>query len=162
MGNRDDEFEQYAAQAFPRLCRSGYLVCGDWQRAEDAAQETLLRLHGRWGRLRNAGSIDAYARRTLLNLLVDASRRPWRREVLTDPGEPEASPDEHRVHDRDEAVRALAGLTQRQRTCLVLRFYLDCSVAETAELLGCSTGNVSRLTSDALAALDRTTERTMA
>ena len=60
--------------------------------------------------------------------------------------------------DWDEATRALGRLMSRQRTCLVLRFYLDCSSKETAQILGCGTGNVSRLTSDALRAVERTLE----
>lgn len=36
---------------------------------------------------------------------------------------------------------------------MVWRYYLDATVADTAAALGCSEGNVKRLTSDALAAL---------
>jgi RNA polymerase sigma factor (sigma-70 family) len=57
------------------------------------------------------------------------------------------------IDDRAQLVRAVARLAPRQRACVVLRFYLDTSVADTAAALGCSEGNVKRLTSDGLAAL---------
>lgn len=153
----DAEFEQYVADSFARLCRTGFLLCGDWQRAEDAAQETLLKMHRAWGRISRHEGLDAYARQTLVRTLIDEWRRPWRRrEYVVDalPERPAALADATtQIDDRSQLVRAVARLAPRQRACVVLRFYLDTSVADTAAALGCSEGNVKRLTSDGLAAL---------
>jgi len=43
--------------------------------------------------------------------------------------------------------------SKRQRTALVLRYYLDLSVAETAQLMGCADGTVKSLTHKAIASL---------
>ena len=159
MQSRTTGFEEFAASNFAALCRTGYLVCGDWQRAEDAAQETLIRLYQRWGRLGDVAALEGYARRTLVNLLIDESRKPARRERTEErPPESFMTSGTAAVEDRDEAMRVLAQLPPRQRACVVLRFYLDLSVRDTAELLDCSTGNVTRLTSDALASIHRNLE----
>jgi RNA polymerase sigma factor (sigma-70 family) len=50
-------------------------------------------------------------------------------------------------------VQALNRLTTRQRTVVVMRFYVDMSVEETARALGCSEGTVKSTTSDALSKL---------
>ena len=47
-------------------------------------------------------------------------------------------------------------LPLRQRTALVLRYYSDLSVQETADVMGCAPGTVKSLTSQALAALRQT------
>ena len=57
------------------------------------------------------------------------------------------------VDDRQDLRRALATLTVRQRTVLVLRYWEDLTEQEVADLLGCSVGTVKSTTSRALAQL---------
>jgi RNA polymerase sigma factor (sigma-70 family) len=57
--------------------------------------------------------------------------------------------------DRLELVAALRQVPPRQRACLVLRFYDDLSVAETAAALGCTEGTVKSQTAKGLDALRR-------
>jgi len=62
------------------------------------------------------------------------------------------------AHDDADAVavrQAVLGLPERQRRALVLRYYVDLSVRETAEHLGCPEGTVKTLTYQAIAALRR-------
>jgi DNA-directed RNA polymerase specialized sigma24 family protein len=47
-------------------------------------------------------------------------------------------------------LRALASLPQRKRECVVLRYYLDLSEAQTARALGISVGTVKSQTARAL------------
>ena len=51
--------------------------------------------------------------------------------------------------------RALAAIPPRQRATLVLRYYHDLTVEQTADALGCSPGNVKSQTSRGLQALRR-------
>lgn len=148
----DEEFDAFVRSSFARLTRTGYLLCGDWHKAEDAAQTALLRLHKRWARM--GSGREAYARRAVVTILIDKSRRPWRRESPQDDIRDGTVADwSGTVDDRDQLTRALSQLTPRRRTCVVMRFYLDASVADTAEALGCSEGKVKRMTSEALHAL---------
>jgi len=62
---------------------------------------------------------------------------------------------EGEVTDRLSLVQALVRLPQRQRACVVLRYFEDLSVAEVAALLGVTTGTVKHQTYRALASLRR-------
>jgi len=146
----DTEFVQFVDGHARELRRTAYLMCGDWQRAEDATQDALVKLYVSWPRLERRGGLRAYAHRAVTTAVIDQGRRPWRREVggtpLPDPG---ADPMEQ-VDRRLAMVRALQSLAHRRRQCVVLRYFADLSVEETAQHLGITTGTVKSQTARAL------------
>jgi RNA polymerase sigma-70 factor (sigma-E family) len=148
----DPAFERFVVEYSRTLLRSAYLLCGDRGVAEDLLQQTLLRTAGQWRAAREAP--DAYARRVLINLSRDlrrwARRRP--REYSLDPAHWSAVVESpaHGVSERSAVIGALRRLPTRQREVLVLRFYADLSVAETALAIGASEGNVKSYTSRGL------------
>jgi RNA polymerase sigma-70 factor (sigma-E family) len=149
-----DGFEGFVAARGPALLRSAYLLTGDRHLAEDAVQEALSRVVGRWTRLIRRGDPEAYVRRALYSVVVDRSRRRWTRERPVDSRyaeHPDAVADEaDRVAGSVTLADALDRLTTRQRQVLVLRFYEDLGEARTAELMGCSPGTVKSQTAHAL------------
>jgi RNA polymerase sigma factor (sigma-70 family) len=60
------------------------------------------------------------------------------------------------VDDRITILAHLAKLPKRRRAVVVLRFYCDMSVEQTAQILGCSTGTVKSQTARALDTLRAT------
>lgn len=147
-------FERFVAESSIRLLRTAYLLTGDRSGAEDLLQQALLRTARRW---RSAqGAAEAYTRRVLVNLARDRHRGARRRVAESpleeaDPAEPDLGSDPADVVAGREAVmKALARLPIEQREVLVLRFYADLSVAETAAAIGASQGTVKSRTSRAL------------
>jgi RNA polymerase sigma-70 factor (sigma-E family) len=146
------EFTEFAAAMIRRLRRTAYLMCGDWHRAEDAAQDALVKVYRRWNRIDRTQGLNSYAHQCLVTSVFDQSRKPWRRErlagtddltgVLADPA--------GTVDDRMLVVEALAALPPSQRACVVLRHYGDLSLEQTAAVLGIGTGGVKSQTSRAL------------
>ena len=95
----------------------------------------------------------AYARKVLVNANIDRLRRRHITEV-SDEGLERAYPArESSTDDRDELVRLLAGLTDRERRVLVLRHYYDLPENAVAGELGISIGTVKSTASRALAKL---------
>lgn len=156
---RDEEFSAFMSAHAGDLLRTAWLLCGDAHRAEELTQQALVRTYAAWSRAR-AGDPLAYSRRILANLRVDTWRRR-RREVLTAPDELPDGPGRVRVgadphattHDRDQLVRALAQLTERQRRIVVLRHLVGLPEAQVAAELGVSVGTVKSTASRGLATL---------
>lgn len=156
------EFTEFAASSIRRLRSTAYLMCGDWHRAEDAAQDALVKVYRRWHRIDRTQGLNGYAHKCLVTAVLDQARRPWRRERLVD-GEDEAAPlpDPGRtVDDRLHVVQALAALTPGQRACVVLRHYADLSLEQTADILGIGTGGVKSQTSRGLTRLRELLDQT--
>lgn len=149
------EFDDLVVARSHALRRTAFLMCGDWHQAEDLVQLTFIKLYGAWGRVRREEGLDAYLRKTLMRTCIDEKRRAWRRREHSASGAlPEvAVPEDASVPDRDALVAALRTLSPGQRAVLVLRFWEDQSVEETARLLGCSSGTVKSQTARGLAAL---------
>ena len=150
----DQSFTEFVEQRSTRLLRTAYLLTGDRGHAEDLLQTALLRTAAQWPRARDAPL--AYARQVLVNLARDDWRRRARRpregpyDGQFDRGEQDAG---DRVAHRRVVVAALARLPIRQREVIVLRFFEDLSVEQTAGLLDCSIGTVKSYTSRALSRL---------
>ncbi|MEU4420815.1 SigE family RNA polymerase sigma factor [Actinoplanes sp. NPDC024001] len=148
--SEEDEFRSFVGVRMERWRRAAYLLCHDWHTADDLVGTAVAKLYRHWRRVATADNPDAYAQRVLTTAWIDERRRPWRREhpadVLPDAGW--TPPD--RAGDRDRLAQLLAPLGRRQRAVVVLRFYFDRSVEETAELLGISTGTVKSQSARAL------------
>lgn len=153
--DRDDEaaFAEFVTREWSQLVRVGFLLTGDVGRAEDLVQQTLVKVHRHWRKLRREGSPYAYTRAALVN----ESTSWWRRKrVAVNLGEIPAHADRDSrdayagVDNRDALIRALHSLPPRMRAVIVLRYYDGLSEAETAHALGVSVGSVKSQTSRGL------------
>jgi RNA polymerase sigma-70 factor (sigma-E family) len=148
----DDAFTEFVTASWPSLYRTAYLLLGDRSLAEDLVQTALAKTYASWGRVRDPGAARGYARTTLVNTASSWFRkRSWRAELPTELVESGSYDDDPTA--RPAMTAALAHLAPRQRAVVVLRFYEDLSVAETARVLGCSEGTVKSQTSDAMSKL---------
>lgn len=146
------EFDEFARARTPALLRAAYLLTGDQHLAEDLVQTALARTMRSWKRLERTGNAEAYTRKVMYHLQVSWWRRRSReRQIVRQLDQPVSTPDSSQDVPKQLALReALLRLTARQRAVLVLRFYEDRSVDETAKLLGCTTGTVKSQTAKAL------------
>jgi len=148
----EQAYRDYVAGNLDRLRRTAYLLCGDWHLADDLTSTVLVKLLRHWKRTTAMEHRDAYVRRMLMSAWLDERRRPWRRESSTDrlPDRTATVADADR---RLDVLSLLAGLPPRRRAVLVLRYFCDLSVEETAQALGCSEGTVKSQAARALETL---------
>lgn len=147
----EQDFDDFATSAMPRLRVLAYAWCGDWHHSDDVVQDTMERLYAAWPRVRRRGEQYAYARTTLVRRLISENRRAWRRhETATlDQAGDEATSTHPRAEDNAEdssqrldVLQLLRHLPARQRAVAVLRFVEDLPVSDVADLLHCSEGTV--------------------
>ena len=149
----DADYTELVHACWPGLYRTAYLLLGDAAEAEDLVQTALAKTYASWLKVRDLEAAPGYARTTMVNTATSwFRRRSWRNERPTETL-PERAGSQHDPSDRPALVTALAELPPRQRATVVLRFYDDLSVAETATVLGVSEGTVKSQTSEALAKL---------
>ena len=148
----EDSFTAFVHGRSASLLATAWALTRDRQLAEDLVQTALARCYIAWPRIRSEDP-EAYVRRAMLN----AQRNIWRRrlpQVQLSAEIPERAEDtrplEHSVVDRRTLLDAVAALSPRQRTVVVLRYYEDRTDAEIAQLLGCSVGAVKRHATRAL------------
>ena len=150
---RDVEFAEYVTLRLPALRRLAVLLCQDWHRADDVVQQAIIKVYVHWARASGADNTDAYVNAILVREFLHERRSGWTRHVsVTDqfPEAPILAVDQDGLMDLQAAVTALP---PRQRAVLVLRFYCDLNIDQTAAALGCSAGTVKSQTAKALATL---------
>jgi RNA polymerase sigma-70 factor (sigma-E family) len=152
-------FRDFVVTRMEPLRRTAYLLCRDWHTADDLVSTTAVKLYRHWHRVQGVENPDGYARRVLLRCWLDEQRRPWRRERVTD-AVPDRPAPEQDIPSRLTVLNLLAALPARKRAILVLRFYCDLSVEETAEILGCAAGTVKSQTTRGLDLLRTALART--
>jgi RNA polymerase sigma factor (sigma-70 family) len=145
-----DEVEVAYERHFLALLRLAVLLSTRDNDGEDLVQEVFLSA---------ADKIPSLPEDAWLPYLRAAVVNRWknrrRREAIERAFRPDPTPQVPSVGDDLAMWDAISRLPARQRACLVLRYYEDLSVEETASLLECSPGTVKSQTSRGLERLSQ-------
>jgi len=155
-GESQHPFDAFARSNHERLRWEAYRLCGNWHDADDLVQTLLIKLYLVWGKLHQADRLSAYSRLALQRTYISEHRRArWGREISRSelPELPASVNHAHSAEDRLTLLYALRSLAPRQRAVVLLRYWYDHSIDETARILGCSPGTVSSQTFHALRTL---------
>ena len=135
-----------------RVCRS---AIGDEESARDATQETALRFLRDLPRFAGASSLRTWSIGIAINVVREMRRSRARTDAMRLVQDDEQSSKVAEPHlelsDESDRIRAsLDELSDRQREAIVLRFFEEMSVEETAAAMGCATGTVKATVHQAL------------
>ncbi|MFJ6937393.1 SigE family RNA polymerase sigma factor [Streptomyces sp. NPDC101132] len=155
-GSRTDGFREFAAARTGHLYRSACLLTsGDTHLAEDLVQETLGRMYALWGRrLSRIDNPAAYAQTVLVRAFLthrrrsSSSERPHGELPDTDAAPAGADP-----ALRITLLGALGELAPKDRAVIVLRYWEDRSIEETADVMNVSSAAVRTRCTRALSRL---------
>lgn len=155
-GELDSLVARLFTEEAANLVRLARFFVDDRTAAEDLVQEAFIRLTRSIHRIHDQAKVKPYLRSIVLNLARDHNRRglmSLRHHPPADPDPPAIDEMMEADEDRRRVIAALRALTRGQRNVLVLRFYMELSVRETADTLGLSVNTVKTQQQRGLAAL---------
>ncbi|MGW1781393.1 SigE family RNA polymerase sigma factor [Streptomyces sp. NPDC002143] len=140
---RADEYAEFAAARTGHLYRSACLLtAGDTHLAEDLVQETLGRLYVRWGRVSRVENPAGYAQTVLTRTFLAHQRRRSSGERAVDTFPDVADGGGTDTPLRMTLLQALGRLPAKDRAVVVLRYWEDRSIEETAGAMNASSAAV--------------------
>jgi RNA polymerase sigma-70 factor (sigma-E family) len=136
--------EELFRRHFASLCRTAFLLTGSASVAEEIVMEAFARSLPRWAAVENAEQPAAYLRGAVVNLCASRVRRlgAERRARERSGTSPKARWDAELADETRVVVEAVRRLPDRQRACVVLRYFEDLPEQDIARCLGCSIGTV--------------------
>jgi RNA polymerase sigma-70 factor (ECF subfamily) len=151
-----EAFGMLLGDQIARLDMAARLILRDPELAQDAVQEATLRA---WKNLRGLRDVDKWGpwlHRLLVNACLDIARKRRTRvfEVeLTPLHDPMVADPASRITDADYVERMLKAIDPAQRAVVVLHYYLDLTLPETARALGIPVGTAKSRLNRALDAM---------
>ena len=139
-----------------RLDTAARLILRDAELARDAVQEATLRAWRNLRGLRDPSRFDAWLHRLTVNACLDIARQRRSRVIeieLTPLHDAPVQDASSQVTDAMYIERMLAVLDPSQRAVVVLHYYLDLSLPETAGALGIPVGTAKSRLNRALEAM---------
>ncbi len=156
-----DQLVDLYREHYRPLVRVAALLLDNTASAEEVVQDAFVQLHQKWERVVEPDKRVAYLRSVVMNGARSRLRRRQvrrRLDVAQNTTGESAEAGALRSEGRREVLDALRDLPDRQRECLVLRYYAELSEAEIAAALGISAGSVKTHTHRGIAALERALE----
>lgn len=172
IGGDLDSFNQLVLRWERPIYALAYRVLGREEDARDVTQEAFLRAFRSLPGFKGQAKFSSWLYRIALNLCHDVIRRE-RRAPFTPMPEDADAVDRAAVRGDDESVeqivtrndmgqrvaRAMAALTDDQRTAIILKEYQGLTFQEIAELQGCPVSTVKTRLYQGLTVLRRELER---
>lgn len=149
------DFDAYVRERRGPLLRFATVLTGQTPIADDIVTDVLGRAFERWDHIGAVDDPDAYVRKMIVNDHLSLRRR-WARTppvAEVDAGRADPTDGIDAVAERDAMLARLDALPRKQRTAVVLRYYVGLSDAAIADHLGCREVTVRTQISRALATL---------
>ncbi|MFJ5901857.1 SigE family RNA polymerase sigma factor [Streptomyces sp. NPDC093064] len=152
-GDRSADYLEFATTRTRHLYRTACLLTGgDTHLAEDLVQETLGRMYAVWRKPSRVDNPAAYAQTVLVRAFLSHQRRRSSGERPTGTL-PDIAGSEGDTALRIALLEALRGLSARDRAVLILRYWEDRSIEQTAEVMRLSSTTVRKRSVRALSRL---------
>jgi RNA polymerase sigma-70 factor (ECF subfamily) len=156
-----EAFSDLARDSLTRLYAVATLILRDPHRAEDAVQESLLHAWQHIEALREPDAFEAWLRRITVRTCYKAAKKERRRVSVEvrqafDPMNTDDYDPSKWVGAREQLYDAIGRLPVDQRAVMVVHYYLDLPLAQSAEILDIPVGTAKSRLHHGLTSLRRT------
>ena len=140
--------------AHGRFKQIAYRILRDAHLAEDAMQQAMVEMWRKLPTLRDPEKFDGWSYRFLVNACYREAKR-YKESYRELPGVADSSyPDATgAINDRDQLERGFKRLSVDHRAVVVMHYYLDLTIEDTAAALGISAGTAKSRLNRAMAKL---------
>lgn len=137
------DFRFFYEQTAEQIYAFAYLMAGD--NGEDLAAEAFARALARWNDVAGYDRPDAWVRSVIVNLLVSHGRKEKVQRLFVQRSRRDVSIEDDAAHIENRLMlqQALRHLSPKQRAVIVLRYWNDLSLKETARAMGCSVSSAN-------------------
>jgi len=138
------DMERIVDQYGTGLLRMCYLYLKDMQLAEDAVQDTFLKVYRNYGQFNGGAGEKTWVTRIAINVCKDYLRTAWRRRVNV-VEELNDIPDAEGPHAAEDGalLNEVMALKPKYREVLLLYYYQDLKISEIAKVLGAPESTIS-------------------
>lgn len=138
------DMERIVDQYGTSLLRMCYLYLKDMQLAEDAVQDTFLKVYRNYGQFNGGAGEKTWVTRIAINVCKDYLRTAWRRRVNV-VEELNDIPDAEGPHAAEDGalLNEVMALKPKYREVLLLYYYQDLKISEIAKVLDAPESTIS-------------------
>ncbi len=138
------DMERIVDQYGTGLLRMCYLYLKDMQLAEDAVQDTFLKVYRSYGQFNGGAGEKTWVTRIAINVCKDYLRTAWRRRVNV-VEELNDIPDAEGPHAAEDGalLEEVMALKPKYREVLLLYYYQDLKISEISKVLGAPESTIS-------------------
>lgn len=133
-----ERFDEFYQSMYPKLVRGLPRILGDVYAVEDIAQEALQDAWRAWERISRYDSPEAWIWRVALNVRADRMQRRRKEQEHGSRLGPASTDPASELAAQAHLWALVAMLPYVQRATIVLRYVIDLSFSQIAEVMGCS------------------------
>lgn len=131
----EQTLERIAKEYGSQMLKTGYLYLKNFSAAEDAVQDSLLKIYLKWPGFENAVSEKTWVMRVLVNTCRDALQSAWRSRVVLTENISESLCLQPFPSEESALSSAMICLSQKNREAVLLFYYIGFSQKEIAAML---------------------------
>lgn len=135
--------ERLVAQYGSALLRMCCAYLGDAHLADDAVQDTFIKVYRSWREFDTPAAEKAWVMRVAVNVCKDYLRSAWRRKVHLVEEYPEIAAEPDRPKEDNILLEEIMALGPRYRQVILLHYYQQLPVGEIARILSAPQSTVS-------------------